>query len=130
MKLKLREFTEPICLFGEGAPERRERLREIMAQQIDLAEPYEAARGAEVAVHKRPAMELAPRVDEPEETRAELFYTEGSEELRTARMWIGTDSLARADRRLAAERHDERLSLKTRAVVQRRRFRVEVDAFD
>ena len=104
VKLKLREFGEPICLFGEGAPERRERLREIMAQQIDLDEPFESARGAETALSKRPAMEAAPRVEEPEDLRTEIFYTEGSEELRAARMWIGRDSLARAEKRLAAER--------------------------
>ena len=30
VKLKLREFGEAICLFGEQAPERRERLRDVM----------------------------------------------------------------------------------------------------
>ena len=39
VKLKLREYGQPICLFGEGAPERRDRLREAMAQQVDLDEP-------------------------------------------------------------------------------------------
>ena len=39
-----------------------------------------------------------------EEKRTEIFYTEGSEELKAARLWIGADSLERAERRLRAER--------------------------
>jgi hypothetical protein len=101
VKLKLREFGEPIIIFGEDAPERRERLRDIMAQHLDLEEPYEAARGAEVAkIPKRDAIVAPP----PEDKRAELFFSEGSEELKAARRWIGRDSLERAERRLANER--------------------------
>ena len=38
VKLKLRDFGEAICLFGEQAPERRERLRDVMAARMDLDE--------------------------------------------------------------------------------------------
>merc|ERR1719210_1139910 len=31
VKAKLREFSEPVCIFGEGPYERRDRLRTIMA---------------------------------------------------------------------------------------------------
>ena len=103
VKLKLRESDEPICLFGEAAPERRERLREIMTANLDLQEPWEAPRGAEAAkiAKQQPGSHAEA---EPEVKRTEVFYTEGSEELKAARLWIGKDSLARAERRLAAER--------------------------
>ena len=105
VKLKLREYDEPICLFAEAAPERRERLREIMAANLDLDEPWEAARGAEtVKMPKRPDAHSAHTTAEAEVKRTEIFYTEGSDALREARVWIGKDSLVRAERRLAAER--------------------------
>lgn len=108
VKLKLREFGEPIALFGEAAPERRERLRDVMAANLDLDAPFEPARGAETALQraKRPAMHeaVAAVADGVEEKRKESFFTEGPEELKTARSWIARDSLARAARRLEAER--------------------------
>ena len=110
VKLKLREFNEPICIFGEAAPERRERLRDVMAANLDLDAPFEAARGAETALQraKRPAtheaMAQAAADAQEEDKRKESFFTEGSEELKTARRWIAGDSLSRAARRLEAER--------------------------
>ena len=103
VKLKLREFDEPIVIFGEGAPERRERLRDIMAQNLDLDEPYEAARGGELAVKSR-ARTQHGRIEEVEEKQSEVFYTEGSEALMEARKWVVKDSLERAQRRVEAER--------------------------
>ena len=32
VKMRLRELNEPICLFGEGPAERRDRLRNLMAK--------------------------------------------------------------------------------------------------
>lgn len=106
VKLKLREYAEPIVIFGEQVPDRRERLREIMAKHLNLDTPYEAPRGGDLATQaKRPAF-AAPGDDQQllEERRTEVFYTEGSEELKEARVWISRDSLARAERRLEAER--------------------------
>ena len=105
VKLKLREFGEPICIFGEQVPERRERLRDIMAQNLDLADPYEQPRGGEAAIDKMAKRAVMPAADDAlEEKRTESFYTEGSEELKAARVWIAADSLKRAERRLQAER--------------------------
>jgi hypothetical protein len=55
---------------------------------------------------KRPAMHeaVAAVADGVEEKRKESFFTEGPDELKTARSWIARDSLARAARRLEAER--------------------------
>ena len=108
VKLKLREAGEPICLFGEGAPERRERLRDVMAAQIDLDEPALELRGAQTLDQLQPKVAKVSHDDAaaaPEEDRQkEVFYTEGSQELREARMWILADSARRAAARLAAER--------------------------
>jgi U4/U6 small nuclear ribonucleoprotein PRP4 len=43
VKMKLREYGEPICLFGEGPAERRDRLRSLMAERLGL-EPLEDMR--------------------------------------------------------------------------------------
>jgi U4/U6 small nuclear ribonucleoprotein PRP4 len=108
VKLKLREYGEPICIFGEGPPERRERLREVMAQNMDLDAPYEEARGAETALQrmaKRPALGVPTSVEENvDDVQKESFFTEGSDELKAARLWIGRDALSRAAARVQAER--------------------------
>ena len=108
VKLKLREYGEPICLFAEGAPERRERLRDVMAQNLDLDTPFEESRGAETAIQrmgKRPAAAHPPRKEEaPDEVRTESFFTEGGEDLKAARVWVGHDSLTSAEARVQAAR--------------------------
>ncbi|CAE8626560.1 unnamed protein product, partial [Polarella glacialis] len=67
VKAKLREFGEPVCIFGEGPYERRDRLRTIMAGRT------------------------APTQDARKDAAAgdeDLFYTEGVEELLEARVKI------------------------------------------
>merc|ERR1719223_1475205 len=83
VKAKLREFGEPVCVFGEGPYERRDRLRTIMA-----------GRTAPAADAKR--QEAAGDED--------LFYTEGVEELLEARVKIAEWSIPRANQRLIKER--------------------------
>eukprot|EP00966_Prymnesium_polylepis_P219223 5072394-Prymnesium_polylepis.1 len=109
VKLKLREFGEPIVVFGEAAPERRERLREVMAANLDLEVPGEELRGADTLVGRQgkraAAAPLDPRqVQEEEVKEKEIFYTEGSDELRDARRWLCEFSVGRAKERIAAER--------------------------
>lgn len=103
VKLKLREYGEAIVIFGEQAPERRERLRDIMAQNMDLDAPLEEMRGAETIrdkqVHKKAAVR---RDDEPKQK--ELFYSEGTVALKEARLWLCRYSMGKAMDRLEAER--------------------------
>jgi U4/U6 small nuclear ribonucleoprotein PRP4 len=103
VKLKLREYGEAIVIFGEQAPERRERLRDIMAQNMDLDAPLEEMRGAETIrdkqVHKKSAVR---RDDEPKQK--ELFYSEGTVALKEARLWLCRYSMGKAMDRLEAER--------------------------
>merc|ERR1719343_1151535 len=83
VKAKLREFGEPVCIFGEGPYERRDRLRTIMAGRT------------------------APTVDTKRQETAgdeDLFYTEGLEELLEARVKIAEWSIPRANQRLIKER--------------------------
>ena len=107
VKLKLREFGEPIILFGEAAPERRERLRDVMAANLDLDVPVEQLRGAETlprAKQQRMLAEAAGEPKEEEEKQREVFYTEGADELKQARVWLCRFTMERAAARLAAER--------------------------
>ena len=102
MKLKLREFGEPIILFGEAAPERRERLRDVMAANLDLDVPVEQLRGAETLPRAKQQRMLAEAAGEPkEEKQREVFRTEGADELKQARVYPASRWSAP---RLAAER--------------------------
>merc|ERR1719230_1264905 len=83
VKAKLREFGEPVSIFGEGPYERRDRLRTIMAGRT------------------------APTMDQQRKESAgdeDLFYTEGVEELLEARVKIAEWSIPRANQRLIKER--------------------------
>ncbi|KAG8470053.1 hypothetical protein KFE25_006508 [Diacronema lutheri] len=114
VKLELRQLDEPVCVFGEGPPERRERLRDVLAAALareDAAEPDETgAIGTSVTdallAARAAAAQLAGAATTParaEAVAAELFYTEGTPALRAARLEIAADSLRRAATRLATE---------------------------
>ncbi|KAG2485719.1 hypothetical protein HYH03_015603 [Edaphochlamys debaryana] len=100
----LRQLGEPITLFGEREMERRERLKRLIAQRGD---------GDEIL-----ALELPTGGDqtllEEVAVQKELFYTEGPEELRSARTAIARFSLVRAKGRLlrAKRRREEPAELK------------------
>ena len=106
----LRSLGEPITLFGEREYERRDRARKLLAR-MDPGKAAEAvasvtegggvgAGGA--ALGGGPSPFFVPL--RPEEAQTELFYTEGSEELRRAREKIALASLEAASRRLERER--------------------------
>lgn len=112
VKLELRQLGEPICVFSEGPPERRERLREVLAAALAKEDAAEGDEGGGLAVSaseailaaREAAAELAgSAVARAEPAQAELFYTEGTSALRAARLEIAADSLRRASARLAAE---------------------------
>ncbi|EFJ41018.1 hypothetical protein VOLCADRAFT_84238 [Volvox carteri f. nagariensis] len=101
----LRQLGEPVTLFGEREMERRERLKRIIAQrdgELDLDLPTtEQTLVEEVAVQK-------------------LFYTEGPDELRTARLALTRYSLLRAKARLlgAKRRREDPGALQASASAQ------------
>ena len=107
VKLKLRSMDQPIALFGEEARDRRERLRDLMVK-LEQGGGVEAA-GEEGAVGMD---EDVGQQDEEDETN-QLFYTEGSEELKVARQWIAKYSLPRGGERVRAQkRRREEISQK------------------
>lgn len=89
VKKKLRELGEPITLFGENPPDRRNRLKEILART-------EGGGAADAPI--------SDDFDANDKPKAELFYTEGPTELRGARLQIARYSIARAKSRVDGER--------------------------
>eukprot|EP01098_Paradermamoeba_levis_P016391 TRINITY_DN8840_c0_g1_i1.p1 TRINITY_DN8840_c0_g1~~TRINITY_DN8840_c0_g1_i1.p1 ORF type:complete len:184 (+),score=82.21 TRINITY_DN8840_c0_g1_i1:66-554(+) len=87
VKEKLRELGEPICLFAEEPPERRNRLREVLARLTG---------SGTTGTTTTPTTSTTTTTSTPTTTtttsakveEGELFYTEGSAELRAARQKI------------------------------------------
>lgn len=93
VKSQLRSYGEPITLFGEGPPERRERLKRIMEER-----PHTNFDFAEIE-------QSDSSMDEEEE---EEFYTPGSEELEEARKSILRFSVDRAIARVKRQKEDSK----------------------
>lgn len=107
VKMKLRAMGEPICLFGEEARDRRERLRDLMVQMEQGG--LEMPAGGDPATAMDVVTESHAEVDD----KNQLFYTEGSEELKAARQWIAKYSLPRGGERVRQQkRRREELSKK------------------
>merc|ERR1712000_483306 len=83
-RTRLREMGEPVTLFGEGLADRRDRLRELLTIQAELA----GLEGADTEMDDAP--------EEPEDEQEEEFYSRGGAELLTARKKIAEFSLPRA----------------------------------
>lgn len=97
VKARLRELGHPICLFGEDAAARRDRLRLMLAQN-QAKPPTPSTAPAAAAAGEGGAGDGS---GEPE-----LFYTPGSDALRSARVAIGEYSFARASARLKRQREE------------------------
>ncbi|KAL2209839.1 WD40 repeat-like protein [Sarocladium strictum] len=102
VKARLREMGEPITFFGEGRAERRDRLRELMTIQAEMA----GLENGDIM------MEDAADDDEADEQEEE-FYTRGGDELLKARQNIAAFSLPRAKRRLAHQKAESSIPLRT-----------------
>ncbi|KAL8946226.1 MAG: hypothetical protein Q9222_007352 [Ikaeria aurantiellina] len=91
----LRRLGEPMTLFGEDPPERRDRLRTITLdlEEDDVPQTME---------------EVAPQGDDEEE-----FYTTGSNALLQARQAIARYSLPRAKARLQSQKAESAIPLRT-----------------
>ena len=93
VKKNLRDLGEPICLFGEGPADRRNRLRELFSQ---LGEDAVRRKRAEDEEREREAREH-------DET---TWYHEGPDGLRRAREAIARFSLPRARERIARAKEE------------------------
>ncbi|OIW35303.1 WD40 repeat-like protein [Coniochaeta ligniaria NRRL 30616] len=103
VRAKLRELGEPVTLFGEGPADRRDRLRDLLTTQAQLAGKQNAD------VDMRDADEAEEEGDEQEEE----FYSRGGGELLQARMAIAEYSLPRAKKRTAFQKKEATIPLRT-----------------
>jgi len=92
VRAHLRSLDEPMCLFGEGPADRRERLRQILARK-----------GEDAIKPKNVLEEEVQDKSEGDKT----WYHEGSESLRLSRLFIADFSLIRANKRLIQARQDK-----------------------
>ena len=105
VRARLRELGEPITLFGEGPGDRRDRLRELLYAQQEEVDGEGDVRMGEG---------LTPGADEDEEQDGdEEFYTEGVPELLRSRQEVARYSLPRAKARVAYERLEHSIPLRT-----------------
>lgn len=116
VRARLREFGEPITLFGEGPADRRDRLRELLT---DLSE-RQAGEGD---------IEMQEAEEEEEAEQQEEFYTEGTDDLLEARKAIARFSLPRAKARVARLKDESTIPLRTH-VNHRKAVKEKLQGFD
>ena len=104
VRQQLRSMGEPITLFGEGPGDRRDRLRELLTQQAEDAD--EDGEGDA-------QMQDADQADGGQGEQDEEFYTEGMTELLEARKAIARYSLPRAKDRIANQKLESTIPLRT-----------------
>ena len=120
VRTRLRELGEPITLFGEGPGDRRDRLRELLTVQAEEAEG-----GLDVDTPMGDSGAGAEGQGEQEEE----FYTEGIAELLEARRNIARYSLPRAKARIARQREEATIPLRTH-IKHRKHIKERLAGFD
>lgn len=103
VRARLREMGEPMTLFGEGPGDRRDRLRQLLAieEEINAAESDDGDEKMEDVFQQN-------KIEQEEE-----FYTKGIPELIEARKAIARYSLPRAKIRIASEKFESGIPLRT-----------------
>ena len=101
VRAHLRDLNEPMCLFGEGPADRRERLRQLLSKL-----GQDAGRRKKEEEH-----------GERDKGQTETWYHEGGEVLRQARLFIADFSVRRAHHRLTAARAEKEKPLAQRTAV-------------
>lgn len=86
IKIKLRELKQPICYFGEGPAERRERLKTLLAKIL--------MESGSLPAFNKTTGQIGEAVQRDEEN--EYFLYEGEALLKSVRMEISKDSLKNA----------------------------------
>lgn len=107
----LREYGEPITLFGEDPGSRRDRLREILSQRMEKGE----------------RVKVTEEEEEEEEDEGE-FYTPGDEALLEARKDIARYSLERARKRVARQKIEATVTL-PQIVRYRKRLSIQLQTY-
>ena len=106
VRLRLRELGEPITCFGEREMDRRERLRQLLAQRIQ-----QQGSGQDTAAVSCTQSQATNSDSESDEDEEEEFYTQGSPALVEARRKIACFSLQRSKQRIALQRRDATVPL-------------------
>ncbi|KAK2727926.1 hypothetical protein QYM36_008409 [Artemia franciscana] len=94
VKRYLRQIGEPICLFGEGPADRRNRLRELLS-----------VLGEDAIIRKEEDEEKKAEVEREKET----WFHEGPDSLKISRLYIAEYSLPKAKARLEKSRAEQEL---------------------
>ncbi|UYV78136.1 PRPF4 [Cordylochernes scorpioides] len=89
VKATLRQLREPICLFGEGPADRRERLRQLF---VNL--------GDDSLVQHKKVQKLERPLEKDKELQATTWYHQGPDSLQKARVFLAKYSLPRAKERV------------------------------
>ncbi|KFY20293.1 hypothetical protein V493_07702, partial [Pseudogymnoascus sp. VKM F-4281 (FW-2241)] len=114
VRAALRAISEPITLYGEGPGDRRDRLRELLAErEVEGEEDEDTA-----------MMEADADADAEEE-----FYTAGSDGLLEARREIARFSLPRAKARVESQKLEAKIPLRTH-VTFRKSVRAKLAPFE
>ncbi|KAF3251767.1 hypothetical protein TWF192_004724 [Orbilia oligospora] len=109
VRAKLRELGEPITLFGEEKSDRRDRLRALLAAQLESGD---GSRGVGGGVGGGEDVDMADADEEAGGEVEEEFYTEGIPELLSARQHIARFSLERARDRYELQQSESTVQLK------------------
>jgi U4/U6 small nuclear ribonucleoprotein PRP4 len=120
VRAKLRELGEPMTLFGEGPQERRDRLRELLTTQAQLA----TQGNADVEMEDAEDAE-----DDAEDEQEEEFYSRGGPGLLQARISIAEYSIPRAKKRTAFQKKESTIPLRTH-VKFRKQIKERLQAFE
>ena len=115
VKERLRSVNEPICLFGEGKAERRERLKRILLSTKTTGEQEEGVTTTTTIGREEDEEYEDDRSNGETDAnsrrrkkRKETFYTEGSALLTRARMRAAKFSLQRARERVLADSKNDK----------------------
>ena len=123
VRTKLRELGEPVTLFGEGPGDRRDRLREILTTHAQLA-------SEKPDVDMTDAAEAADAEGQEDgEEEEEEFYSRGGSDLLHARISIAEYSLPRTKRRVAFQKKESTIPLRTH-VKFRKQIKDRLQAFE
>lgn len=111
VRLRLRQLGHPITCFGEREMDRRQRLRQVLAQQLQAQQPsgntLSTASGAQSHTSEQSDSDTESDGDDQDEE----FYTEGPPSLIQARRNIACFSLQRSKQRLAQQRREATVPL-------------------
>lgn len=124
VRARLRELGEPVTLFGEGPGDRRDRLRELLTIQAEI-DAVAAGEDGDTQMHDA---STAGQTDEANDQEEE-FYTKGVPELLRARRDMARYSLPRAKNRLACQKAEKEIPLRTH-VKFRKGIKERLQAFE